>query len=90
MFLTNFLSVHLRLIETPEHQTLLLNAHFYLVKISSVDDREVFKICLEYWTKVSAKARVLTEFGTNPINYSSFPNSTKKRNLPLLSAILIP
>ncbi|KAJ9124761.1 Exportin-1 [Naganishia onofrii] len=52
MFLTNFLSVHLRLIETPEHQTLLLNAHFYLVKISSVDDREVFKICLEYWTKL--------------------------------------
>jgi exportin-1 len=52
MFLTNFLSVHLRLIETPEQQPLLLNAHYYLVKISSVDDREVFKICLEYWTKV--------------------------------------
>ncbi|KAJ9099182.1 Exportin-1 [Naganishia friedmannii] len=52
MFLTNFLSVHLRLIETPEQQPLLLNAHYYLVKISSVDDREVFKICLEYWTKL--------------------------------------
>lgn len=52
MFLTNFLSVHLRLIETPEQQPLLLNAHYYLVKISGVDDREVFKICLEYWTKV--------------------------------------
>ncbi|KAJ9106972.1 Exportin-1 [Naganishia adeliensis] len=52
MFLTNFLSVHLRLIETPEQQPLLLNAHYYLVKISGVDDREVFKICLEYWTKL--------------------------------------
>ena len=52
MFLTNFLTVHLRLIETPEQQPLLLNAHYYLVKISSVDDREIFKICLEYWTKV--------------------------------------
>lgn len=27
----------------------LLNAHFYLIKISQVDEREVFKICLEYW-----------------------------------------
>jgi exportin-1 len=33
---------------------LLLNAHYYLVKISTVDDREIFKICLEYWTKVSS------------------------------------
>lgn len=31
---------------------LLINAHLYLIKISTVDDREVFKICLEYWGKV--------------------------------------
>jgi len=52
LFLTNFLHTHLRLIETPETSELLINAHLYLIKISTVDDREVFKICLEYWTKV--------------------------------------
>jgi exportin-1 len=52
LFLTNFLGIHLRLIETDDMKDLLLNAHYYLVKISTVDDREIFKICLEYWTKV--------------------------------------
>lgn len=28
---------------------ILNNAHDYLIKISKVDDREIFKICLEYW-----------------------------------------
>lgn len=31
---------------------MLLNAHFYIVKISRVEDREIFKICLEYWAKL--------------------------------------
>jgi exportin-1 len=53
LFLCNFLQTHLRLIETPDNNELLINAHLYLIKISTVDDREVFKICLEYWAKVS-------------------------------------
>jgi hypothetical protein len=52
LFLSNYLHTHLRLIETPDHTELLINAHLYLIKISTVDDREVFKICLEYWAKV--------------------------------------
>ncbi|WVQ95132.1 hypothetical protein IAU59_002226 [Kwoniella sp. CBS 9459] len=55
LFLTNFLTTHLRLIETPENTELLINAHLYLIKISTVDDREVFKICLEYWGKLVAE-----------------------------------
>ena len=54
LFLTNYLNSHLRLIETPDNKELLINAHLYLIKISTVDDREVFKICLEYWSKVRA------------------------------------
>ncbi|KAI8062519.1 CRM1 C terminal-domain-containing protein [Gongronella butleri] len=50
LFLTSFLSSHLRIIErSPATQDMLINAHYYLIKISRVDDREVFKICLEYW-----------------------------------------
>lgn len=53
LFLTNYLHTHLRLIENPENNELLINAHLYLIKISQVDDREIFKICLEYWGRVS-------------------------------------
>ncbi|KAH0445965.1 hypothetical protein IEQ34_025200 [Dendrobium chrysotoxum] len=52
LFLCNFLNTHLRLIETPESKDLLLNAHLYLIKVSQVPEREVFKICLEYWSKL--------------------------------------
>ncbi|KAF7322973.1 Importin N-terminal domain-containing protein [Mycena chlorophos] len=54
LFLTSFLSAHLRPLETPENQEMLLNAHMYLVKISQVEEREIFKICLEYWTGLVA------------------------------------
>ena len=36
----------------PGSHELLVNAHFYLIKISRVEDREIFKICLEYWAKL--------------------------------------
>jgi exportin-1 len=55
LFLANFLSSHLRGVETPRSKQPLLNAHMYLVKISQVEEREVFKICLEYWLKLVAE-----------------------------------
>lgn len=54
LFLFNFLSNHLRAVETPGSKDVLLNAHLYMVKISQVDEREIFKICLEYWLKLVA------------------------------------
>ncbi|KAG8925963.1 Karyopherin transporter [Tulasnella sp. 419] len=55
LFLSNFLSNHLKIIENPENKDLLLNAHLYMVKVSQVEEREVFKICLEYWSKLVAE-----------------------------------
>ena len=55
LFLSNFLGNHLRAIENPDNNDVLLNAHLYMVKISTVDEREVFKICLEYWSKLVAE-----------------------------------
>lgn len=52
LFLSNFLNTHLRLVENPENKDVLLNAHLYLIKVSQVPEREVFKICLEYWSKL--------------------------------------
>ncbi|CDS01348.1 hypothetical protein [Sporisorium scitamineum] len=52
LFLSNFLTTHLKLVENPENNDVLLNAHMYLIKVSQVPEREVFKICLEYWSKL--------------------------------------
>ncbi|KAF9028128.1 hypothetical protein BDZ89DRAFT_1160419 [Hymenopellis radicata] len=53
LFLTNFFSNHLALIEDAHPDANLLG-HAYLVKISAVEEREIFKICVEYWTKLLA------------------------------------
>lgn len=55
LFLANFLANHLRVVEAEANRDVLLNAHLYMVKISQVDEREVFKICLEYWLKLVAE-----------------------------------
>lgn len=52
LFLTNFFSARLHLIEKLPNADYLTHGHFYLIRISQIDDREIFKICLEYWTKL--------------------------------------
>ena len=52
LFLCNFFSVHLNLIENLPNRDYLEHSHFYLIRISQIEDREIFKICLEYWTKL--------------------------------------
>lgn len=54
LFLTSFFTEHLELIESQGSKDALLTGHSYLLKISKVEDREVFKICLEYWNKMVA------------------------------------
>ncbi|EME38538.1 hypothetical protein DOTSEDRAFT_75903 [Dothistroma septosporum NZE10] len=52
LFLTTFFSNHLSLIENLPNRDYLIHGHFYLIRISQIEDREIFKICLEYWTKL--------------------------------------
>jgi exportin-1 len=52
LFLTTFFTMHLSVIENLPNQDFLQHGHFYLIRISQIDDREIFKICLEYWTKL--------------------------------------
>ncbi|KAK1075068.1 Karyopherin transporter [Friedmanniomyces endolithicus] len=52
LFLCNFFSNHLGIIENLPNRDFLLHGHFYLIRISQIDDREIFKVCLEYWTKL--------------------------------------
>lgn len=51
MFFSACLGNHLRILEAGVNRDLLLLSHLYLLKISLVEDREIFKVCLEYWSK---------------------------------------
>jgi exportin-1 len=52
LFLTNFFGMHLSLIENLPNRDFLTHGHYYLIRISQIDDREIFKICLDYWLKM--------------------------------------
>lgn len=41
-----------QVVEKLPNRDYLTHAHFYLIRISQIEDREVFKICLEYWTRL--------------------------------------
>lgn len=45
-------SISKQLIENLPNRDYLLHGHYYLIRISQIDDREIFKICLDYWLKV--------------------------------------
>ena len=64
LFLANFLSNHVHAIEGETHQSGLLNAHFYLIKVSQVEDMEIFKICLGYWSKLTSELFEISQKST--------------------------
>jgi exportin-1 len=52
LFLTHFLTNHIVIVENAQDITTrnaALDALRYLLQISLIDDREIFKICVEYW-----------------------------------------
>lgn len=51
LFFATSLGTHLRLLEQHVPHERLLLSHMYLLRLSLVEDREVFKVCLEYWAK---------------------------------------
>lgn len=53
MFLVTFLSNHLTpLEENQQLRELLITSHKYLVQLSRIEERELFKTCLDYWIKL--------------------------------------
>ena len=86
LFLANFLSNHLRVVENEENKDVLLNAHMYMVKISQVDEREVFKICLEYWVKLVSE--LYEELQSLPIGESGMLMNLSLGNGPGESSLL--
>jgi exportin-1 len=78
LFLTSFLDAHSKVIEEKyPNPKLLINAHIYLLKISRVRDREIFKICLEYWR--SLVQSLYEDYRTKLIDGNMQPESQHTR-----------
>jgi len=54
LFLAGSLGTHVRLLEARAAPETVLLAHAYLLRLSLIEDREVFKVCLEYWASFVA------------------------------------
>ncbi|XP_046372994.1 exportin-1-like [Haliotis cracherodii] len=56
LFLCTYLKEHAQLVEKkPELHQLLMESLHYLIRISEVEEVEIFKICLEYWNSLAAE-----------------------------------
>jgi exportin-1 len=78
LFLTSILGAHFRVLERDTSRDTILLAHFYLLKVSQVEDREIFKICLEYWNKFVLVLYNEAANETSPLLLGSAPINTRK------------
>ena len=95
LFLCNFFTMHLGVIEKLHNTDYLLHGHYYLIRISMIDDREIFKICLEYWTKLVQELyeemqqlpitdiNPLVNMGVSGLANGGAPNPNTLANYPL-------
>ncbi|CUS21343.1 LAQU0S03e00386g1_1 [Lachancea quebecensis] len=66
MLLTTYLARHRVLLESDERlRELLLTAHQYLIQLSKIDERELFKTTLDYWHHLVA--HLFQEVQTLPV-----------------------
>ena len=57
----------------------------YLVLISEVDEKEIFKICLEYWNCLSSEL-----YRENPFSTSHSPLALSQQNIPPRRQLYLP
>ncbi|KAI9294610.1 exportin-1 [Neoconidiobolus thromboides FSU 785] len=92
MFFTGFFEKHLLMAEQLGNKDTLLEIHSYLVRITLVDERELFKICLEYWhllltglfnemKNVQAPDAPLLNLGTEVGGNGDVPNKTLRKDI---------
>jgi exportin-1 len=105
LFICGFLKEHLHLIETQYkadkkalesgNRSGLELAHLFLLKLSEIEEREIFKICLEYWIKLVSDLYHENPFGsvnTHPLSFGgAIPGSHWRRLFyaPILSQLRV-
>ena len=66
LFFVGYLKEHLSLLErNSELNGYLMEAHNCLVCLSLVDEKEIFKICLEYWSFLASSLYHDSTFGNS-------------------------
>ncbi|KAL7749026.1 Karyopherin transporter [Sorochytrium milnesiophthora] len=99
LFFTTFLTRHLKIVETVVVDKVNV-AHFYLLDISRVEEREIFKVCLEYWNKLVSELYEehqhlpTAEFGNTVLNLPTMaggvsPNLRVKKYTEVLSRLRV-
>lgn len=91
LYLTSFLLHHLLPMETDAHREVVLAAHEILVDLSRVEERELFKTCLDYWQgfvyglfqEVQAVPAADTALGRLALAAGGAPDPERLRHLPL-------
>jgi len=80
-----------QLVETPELKDSLIRAHQYLLSVSEVEDREVFKSCLEYWSKLVEELYSETPSNSGPLmlNLRAPPGQRKGIYVDILSRLRV-
>ena len=84
MFLTTFFATHLKTVENMGNREALILGFQYLLKISLVDDREVFKVCLEFWNKFVSGLYAEYPFshvGETPLMLGSIIQTNSRRSM---------
>ncbi|CAH8465797.1 unnamed protein product [Schistosoma haematobium] len=89
IFYTTFLKGHSSLVEKPELIWKLQDAYAYLLMLSEVEEREIFKICLEYWnilvSDLYRESLTTTVVGT--LAESTTGEGRSKQYAPILSKL---
>ncbi|XP_059157239.1 exportin-1-like [Physella acuta] len=81
LFLCTFLKEHAQLIEKKsELHVLLMEALHYLILISHVEEVEIFKICLEYWSSLASELYRENPFSdtTTPLIFSQMRSQNQE------------
>jgi len=86
-FLGTFLANHKKKVEKDEYAKLVIDAHFYMVQISQVEELEVFKICLEYWATFTAELYHETNTPQGILNLNSSPSGRRLMYTDVLSKL---
>lgn len=54
IFFGTFFASHRKDLEQDALLKMVVDGHFYLVQLSTVDDIEIFRICLDYWHQLTS------------------------------------
>lgn len=86
IFYCTFLKSHGDLLENKVMTSKLIDAYKYLLRISEVDDKEIFKICLEYWNYWVCELYTKATLSCRSV-YS--PTVAKAEYEPILSEVIV-